>query len=256
MSDATAAASQPADFERAWATVADVPGWLTDRQARRLWDGARALVAPARIVEIGSFRGRSTIVLALAAAPGVEVVAIDPHGGGDRGPREIEPVAQLGESDLRAFQENLGRAGVAERVRHVRLASAQALAEVSGPVSLLYVDGAHRYAPARTDLEMWGGRVALGGTLFVHDAFSSIGVTFALWRTVIGRAQWRYRGRSGSLAEYARGELDASERARAVLLGLAQMPWFVRNVLVKLLIVARMRGLARLLGHVSGPWPY
>ena len=44
---------------------------------------------PGRIVEIGSFRGRSTIVLRRAAAPGVELVAIDPHGGGDRGPQEI-----------------------------------------------------------------------------------------------------------------------------------------------------------------------
>ena len=45
---------------------------------------------PGRIVEIGSFRGRSMIVLASAAAPGVELVAIDPHGGSDRGPQEIE----------------------------------------------------------------------------------------------------------------------------------------------------------------------
>ena len=55
-------------------------GWLTDAQAERL--RVRAAAAGAgTIVEIGSFRGRSTIVLAGAAAPGASVVAIDPHAG-------------------------------------------------------------------------------------------------------------------------------------------------------------------------------
>jgi predicted O-methyltransferase YrrM len=54
---------------------------MTDAQARMLWDAAAALGAPARIVEIGSYRGRSAIVLARAAPEGVEVIAIDPHAG-------------------------------------------------------------------------------------------------------------------------------------------------------------------------------
>src|SRR5215216_4634211 len=77
----------------------EVEGWLTDTQARRLWERACALPSPGQIVEIGSFRGRSTIVLARAAPEGVEVVAIDPHGGGDRGPQEITPDQVRGDED-------------------------------------------------------------------------------------------------------------------------------------------------------------
>ena len=73
-----------------------------------------------RIVEIGSFRGRSTIVLASAAPEGVEVVAIDPHAGNDRGPQEIDGFAGEAGEDHRRFLANLAAAGVAERVRHVR----------------------------------------------------------------------------------------------------------------------------------------
>ena len=65
----------------------DVEGWLTEAQAARLDGCARAVPPGGRIVEIGSFRGRSTIVLARAAAAGVEVVAVDPHLGSDRGPQ-------------------------------------------------------------------------------------------------------------------------------------------------------------------------
>jgi hypothetical protein len=242
-------------WDRARSAIEPVPGWLTAAQARRLWDAAGSLRAPAQIVEIGSFRGRSTIVLALAAADGVQVVAIDPHLGGDRGPQEYGDRPQLGEADHEAFAANLARAGVADRVRHVRRFSQEALADVSGEIALLYVDGAHRFAPARADLRRWGARIPVGGRLLVHDSFSSVGVTLALAAEVIGRVGWRYRGRAGSLAEYERvTALPGAARVAEVARGLAQLPWFVRNLAIKVLLVARLPAVARRLG--SDVWPY
>lgn len=224
---------------------ADVEGWLTEAQARRLDAAARTVPAGGRIVEIGSFRGRSTIVLGRAAAEGAELVAVDPHIGSDRGPQEYAENRELGDSDLEVFHANLRRAGVAERVRHVRLRSADALAEVAGPIDVLYVDGAHRFGPARDDIRDWGALVRPGGRMLVHDSFSSIGVTLALLATVAFGAQWSYAGRDGSLAEYVR----AAPASRAANVGrqLAQLPWFARNVVIKALILARLR---------RGPWPY
>jgi hypothetical protein len=37
---------------------------------------------------------------------------------------------------------------------------------------------------------------------------------------------------------------------------LAQLPWFVRNVVVKVLISAKLGKLARLLGSDGKTWPY
>ena len=241
------------DFQAALQAVDGVEGWLTDEQARRLFE--RASKAQ-RIVEIGSFRGRSAIVMAKAAPPGAELVAIDPHAGNDRGPQEIEADAGRGEEDHRAFVANLERAGVAERVRHVRLPSQDALGEVAGELDLLYVDGAHRFGPARDDLARWGERVRPGGRMLVHDSFSSVGVTLASMRLLLAGSQFRYVGRSGSLAEYARERLDGRARLGNALSQLAQLPWFARNLALKLAIVLRLRPLARLLGHRSGPWPY
>jgi hypothetical protein len=236
--------------------VSDVEGWLTDAQAARLAQAAAAVAPGGRIVEIGSYRGRSTIALARAARAGVEVIAIDPHLGRDRAPRQTAEDPQAGAADLVAFRTNLRRAGVDGRVRHVQRTSEAALAEVDGPVDLLYVDGAHGFRFARLDLTAWGDRVRDGGTMLVHDSFSSVGVTLALATTTMAGARWRYLGRTGSLAAFRRERLDGRARLANAARQAAELPWFARNLVVKALLVARLRRAARLLGHTSGPWPY
>jgi predicted O-methyltransferase YrrM len=243
----------PADgapsFVTALARVQGVEGWLTNAQAHRLWNTAAALRGPARILEIGSFRGRSTIVLASAASDGVELVAIDPHGGGDRGPQEITPDAAQGAQDFAAFNANLRAAGVESQVRHVRAMSDQALEAVTGPIDLLFIDGAHRYAPARADIEQWGPRVRAGGSMLIHDSFNAVGVTLAQVRLLFLSSQWRYCGRSGSLAHYRREPLTRSERLGNARKQLAGLPYFVRNMALKVYLMARGR-------QGDGRWPY
>ena len=245
------------DLNETLAAIRGVEGWMSDDQARALWGRAAALASGSQIVEIGSYRGRSAIVLARAAAgSGAHLTAIDPHAGNDRGPRQIEGSPDEGEEDHSAFRENLSRAGVAGAVRHVRRPSQDALEAVQGPLDLLYVDGAHRYRPARDDIANWGERVRPGGHLMVHDAFSSVGVTLAQLRLLLAGSRFRYVGRAGSLVDYRREDLDARGRMRNAARQLAQLPWFARNLVVKLAILAKLTPLARALGHSEGPWPY
>ena len=227
-----------------------IEGWLTDGQAARLAAAAARSRPDGAVVEIGSFRGKSAVVLASTAG---SLIAIDPHAGSDRGPQEIEADEVRGDADFDAFHANLAAAGVADRVRHVRKFSDDAHQDVTGPLSLLYVDGAHRFGPARADLRDWGRRVAPGGVMLVHDAFSSIGVTLALLVECAWSPRWRYVGRTGSLAEYERvesGPRDVGAFAR-------ELPWFARNVLIKVLVVAGRRRWAERLGlDPAAPWPY
>lgn len=247
---------EPSRFEDALRAVQGVEGWLTDAQARMLWDAARELGAGARVVEIGSYHGRSAIVLARALAGGGEVVAIDPHAGNDRGPQEWEGPAAAGQADHERFLGNLARAGVRERVRHVREPSRAALGAVEGPIDLLYVDGSHRYREALPDIRDWGSRLGPEGLLLIHDSFSSVGVTLALLRQLVFGGDFTYEGRVGSLARYRRTTLAGRCRLRNAARQLAELGWFARNVLVKLALVTKLHPLARALGQRDLSWPY
>jgi predicted O-methyltransferase YrrM len=233
-----------------------IEGWLSREQGARLYYAAHQVPAGGSIVEIGSFRGRSMVVLATAAPDEVDIVAIDPHAGGDRGPNEISPEADRGEADNQAFRANLRRAGVDGRVRLVRKMSGDALGDVSGELDLLYIDGAHRYRPASDDISRWGARVRPGGTLLIHDSFNAIGVTAALLRLVVFGGSWRYLGRTGSLVHYRRESMHGVRRASNSLVQLAQLGYFTRMITVKVALTARLYPLARLLGHRSRDWPY
>ena len=80
--------------------------------------------------------------------------------------------------------------------------------------------------------------------MLIHDSFSSVGVTLAILRQLLAGRDFRYVGRSGSLAEYRREPVAVGENFRRQA---AQLPWFAKNVVLKALIVAKVR---------SGPWPY
>ena len=244
-------------FTEVLQSVEGVDGWMSPDQAEALYTAAAACHSGDQIVEIGSFRGRSTIVLASAAAPGVSVVAIDPHAGNDRGPNELDGYAAEASEDHDVFNRNLETAGVTTRVRHVREMSDRAHSAVEGDIAVLYIDGAHRYAPARQDIEQWGARVRSGGTLLIHDSFSSIGVTLAIVKELMFGRRFRYVGRARSMTIY-HADLDSSSRSRAVnaIRQMAQLPWFAKNLTLKLLLTLRLGVLLRKLGRPEPEWPY
>ena len=216
-------------------SVAAVDGWMTPEQGRRLFAAAARCPPGGRIVEIGSFRGKSTIVLATAAPDGVEIVAIDPHAGNDRGPQELVGFEAEAADDHAAFNANLAAAGVAGRVRHVRAFSDAAHAEVGDPIDVLYIDGAHRYAPARRDIAEWGRagrrrRHAADPRLVLVDRRDARDPARAERRDA-GSATSVVRARSPSTAPIcpAVPEVVVANLVRQ----LAQLPWFAKNVALK-----------------------
>lgn len=232
-----------AAFDQAWALAEPVGGWLTRDQGRLLWDAASRLGPGALIVEIGSHQGRSTLVLASAARRvGARVVAIDPF---------VEGPLFGGAGARELFQGNVRRAGLDGVVELVADYSTRRRRGWHRAVDLLYVDGKHDYWTCSDDLR-WARHVPAGGQVLVHDAFSSIGVTGALVVHVLGRGRLRYLGRVASLALFDTATPALRDRARV----LAQLGWFARNVVVKVLLRLRLRAVARLLGHEGSADPY
>lgn len=233
-------------FDNIWPLADKAEGWCSEGQARALWHLASAVNSPGTIVEIGSYRARSLQVLASAAAQGVDVVAIDPHGGNDRGPQQWTGTAEEGNEDSERFWANLAAAGLTDRISHIRSRS-QAAHDDVGNVDFLYIDGAHGFGPARDDLVRWGAKVNDGGSMAVHDCFSSVGVTLALMTTTFVSGRWRFVGRERSLAWFERADLAPRQRVTNALRQATSLPWFATNLVRKALIATRIS---------KADWPY
>jgi hypothetical protein len=216
---------------------------MTHAQGRRLWAAAARLPAGGRIVEIGSFRGRSMIVLARAAPEAGSIVAIDPHAGNDRGPQEISGYEDAAALDHEAFNRNLERAGVRDRVSHVRAFSSEAHGDVDGAL--------HRRRPP---LRPGSGRhPGLGGSCSRrrHDAHPRL---VQLRRRHAGDPA----GAGGGPAVALRRPVGVADRVprRGAVEQLKQLPWFARNVVIKVLITVKLGRLTRIFGHDPSEWPY
>ena len=129
--------------------------------------------------------------------------------------------------------------------------SRAARATYDGPVDLLYVDGKHDYWTYTDDLR-WSEHLPAGGTILVHDCFSSIGVTLGTIAKVLFGRRYTYVDRATSLARFRLAPPSTADRLRV----LAQLPWFLRNVVLKVLLRLRLRPVARRLGHDSPYDPY
>lgn len=226
-------------FDSVLAATSGIGGWLTAAQARLLWDQAVTVPADGVIVEIGSHQGRSTVVLASGRA---QVVAIDPFVGGSM---------FGGLATREVFLGNLAAAGVADRVELRQVRSGALRLCWTSPIDFLYIDGKHDYWTVSDDLR-WTRFLPDGGRVAIHDAFSSIGVTLALLRHVLFSRRLRYLRREGSLALFSVARPSRADRLRMA----AQLPWWLRNVGIKILLRLRLYPVARLFGHTDRYDPY
>ena len=143
-----------------------VEGQISEKECLLLYTLAKR-VSKGVIVEVGSYRGRSTVALALGTRAGakVPVYAVDPHEvftgvlGGTFGPQ-----------DRVCMFRNLLDAGVAESVAVVGLPSQVAAQGWESPIGLLWIDGDHTLAGTEADFRSWGGYVRTGGLVAFHDA--------------------------------------------------------------------------------------
>ncbi|GCD46238.1 class I SAM-dependent methyltransferase [Streptomyces paromomycinus] len=139
---------------------------------------AAALGLP--LVEVGTYCGRSTLLLADAArAAGVTVVTVDHHRGSEEqqpgweyhDPAVVDPEVGLMDT-LPTFRRTLYAAGLEDHVVALVGRSPQVAALWNTPVGLVFVDGGHTDEHATADYEGWAPHVAPGGLLVIHDVFA------------------------------------------------------------------------------------
>lgn len=152
--------------------VANIDGWLTESEGHFLYDAARKVIPTKVIVEIGSWKGRSTICLGRGSQDGskVEVYAIDPHTGSSEHKIFNNNIDTL--DDLNA---NIKKTGLVEIVNIIRSTSENEARQFEKLIGLIFIDGAHEYRSVRTDFMGWFPKVANGGLIAFHDSWHFLG---------------------------------------------------------------------------------
>jgi len=131
------------------------------------------------LLEVGSYCGRSTILLADAARrAGTVALTVDHH----RGSEEQQPGWEYHDSSLvdpevglmdtlPRFRRTLRAAGLEDHVIALVGRSPQVAAAWGGPVGLVFVDGGHTDEHATGDYEGWVPHLSADGLLVIHDVF-------------------------------------------------------------------------------------
>jgi len=155
----------------AYKRIQKINGWLEEKEADLLMTTVlkACIQMPEQhtIVEVGSYEGKSTVLLGSVVKeffPGVKIVSIDPHdgllGARDQGLISVTP-------SLKRLTSNLQAAGLSEVVEIVQERACDVA--WNEPVLFLIIDGLHDYPSVARDFRQISPSVVKGGYIAFHD---------------------------------------------------------------------------------------
>lgn len=150
-----------------------IDGWLTDIEGVGLYLAAKHGPGEGSIVEIGSFKGKSTIWLAKGSkrVDREKVYAVDTHLGSPEhrpGGEFASHMPSEGTTEL-VFRQSIRQADVEDWVLPLIMSSDDAFKAWRDPIRLLFIDAEHTYEAVRNDFRNWQQHVVVGGLVAFHD---------------------------------------------------------------------------------------
>lgn len=164
---------------RLFALAEQVIGFMPADEGRALHDAALSYLDGGVAVEIGTYCGKSTVLLGAAAHARDSVLyTVDHHHGSE----EHQPGweyhdtsmvdAVTGRFDtLPTLRHTLDEAGLDDNVVAVVGKSTVVAKGWRTPLQVLFIDGGHSEDAARKDYDGWAKWVSIGGALIIHDVF-------------------------------------------------------------------------------------
>ncbi len=162
---------QDKDFQFSKDAAKDIEGWFADVEGALLYSLAKKCNTNGVIVEIGSWKGRSTVFLAQGSKAGqrVRVYAIDPQTGNAEDQRLVV-IPTLDE-----FKKNIANAQVTDIVVPIVKTSEEAANDFLEPCALIFVDGCHEPGSVKQDFALWYPKLIEGGIIAFHDTLDWVG---------------------------------------------------------------------------------
>lgn len=156
-----------------------VTGFMPADEGRALYEAARRYLAGGVGVEIGTYCGKSTVLLGAAAADtGSVLYTIDHHHGSEEhqagweyhDATMVDPVTGLFDT-LPTFRHTLDAMALPDNVVAIVGRSPVVARGWTTPLQFLFIDGGHTDEAAQRDFSGWAKWVAPGGGLVIHDVF-------------------------------------------------------------------------------------
>jgi len=148
--------------------IHEITGHLTDREARHLAMLAFLTKDEGELLEIGSFMGKSTVLLSMAAGKATgnpRIVAVDPLTQ----PAKTDPDVAGNQPSRDHFFANLKKAGVETEVEFYEMLSCELAKTWVKPLRMLWIDGDHTYKGVLSDFENFAPHLIPGGIIAMHD---------------------------------------------------------------------------------------
>jgi predicted O-methyltransferase YrrM len=145
-------------------------GAMSPGELEFLYETACSMPENARVVEIGSFKGRSSVAICegLSGVRGARFVAIDPWRRKNILTTELFDPGDPDEDHV--YNRFLRNTGAYDFVEAMRTTSLEAVKEFDDEsVDWVFIDGDHRFEAVRADILSWFPKVRHGGLISGHD---------------------------------------------------------------------------------------
>ncbi len=145
---------------------------ISNKEGEFLYNAAKNCKGIGVILEIGSWKGVSTIFLGKGSIRGnkIKVYSIDPHTGSSCHKEMYGDVWTFPE-----FKKNINRANIDKIILPIIKTSENAEKGWNLPIELLWIDGNHEYGFVKMDFDKWSPYLVEGGIIAFHDSFSFSG---------------------------------------------------------------------------------
>lgn len=189
-------------------------GHISEKEARFL-SLLPFLDFPGEILEIGSFKGKSTIVLARAAqiAGMNKIYACDPLSF----PASTDPTDHQPEQLPKTFQKNIEKNGLKEFIQFSKMKSEELSRTWKLPIKALWIDGDHTLEGANHDYHLFKKHLVPGAIIAYHDVLHDFdGPIDVFLKELLQSDEFGDCGIWGSIgwAQYIKGKKPTKEQNR------------------------------------------
>jgi predicted O-methyltransferase YrrM len=170
-----------------------IDGFLSENEALGLFDLSKSLSQNSNILEIGSWKGKSTLCLAKGLKKGI-VYIIDPFNADGESESKNIYLNTIGKLSLEEqFKSNLERSNLFKKIKVCKGYSAE-FVDLDVQFSLIFIDGDHSIEGCEFDFLNFNEKLLKSGYLVFHDYYPErlqLGPTHVINKHILNNKNWQ-----------------------------------------------------------------